>query len=115
VYPVMKRVLRTVLAAVIVSGVVACATGAPKTAAERQADRDTVDRVQLALNSDKLLYARHITVRADNGVVHLGGYVWTQPELEDAISVAESVPGVSKVVDRMEIDRGAVSDSAVTR
>jgi osmotically-inducible protein OsmY len=89
--------------------------GPRKSDAQLQADKDTVDRVQGALTADTMLYSRHITVRADDGVVSLGGYVWTQPELEDAVRVAQSVPGVIKVVDRMEIDRGAVSDSAVTR
>ena len=62
-----------------------------------------------------MLFSRHITVNADNGVVQLGGYVWTQPELEDAIRIAGLVPGVTKVVDRMEVDRSGLSDSSVTR
>ena len=113
--PVMNRILRSALAAVVVCGAVACVMGPRKTEAERQADSETADRVQGALNADKMLYARHITVRADNGVVNLGGYVWTQPELEEAIQVAGLVPGVTKVVDRMEVDRGAISNSAVSR
>jgi len=48
-------------------------------------------------------------------VVSLGGYIWTQPEQQDAIRIAQSVQGVTKVVDRMEIDRGGLSDSSVTR
>ncbi len=111
----MNRILRTALAAVVVYGVVSCATGPRKTEAERQADAETADHVQLALNADKELYARHITVRAENGVVNLGGYVWTQPELEEAIRVAGLVQGVTKVVDRMEIDRGGINDSPVSR
>ncbi len=102
-------------AAVVVCAVVACATGPRKTPEQRQADSETADRVQLALNSDRVLYARHITVRADGGVVTLGGYVWTPEELVQAKDDARGVPGVTKVVDRMEVDRGAVSDSAVTR
>jgi osmotically-inducible protein OsmY len=89
--------------------------GPRKTEAERQADSETADRVQAALNADKVLYARHITVRADNGVVDLGGYVWTPEELEEAVQDAGAVPGVIKVVNRMEVDRGAISNSAVTR
>ena len=111
---IMNRILRMLLAAAMISGAAACATD-PRSEAQRQTDTETVDRVQLALNGDKILYARHITVRVDNGVVDLGGYVWTQPELEEAIRVAGLVRGVTKVVDRMEIDRGAVSDSAVSR
>jgi len=30
------------------------------------------------LNADPRIFARHIDVYADNGVVHLGGYVWDQ-------------------------------------
>ncbi|MHB8475606.1 MAG: BON domain-containing protein [Steroidobacteraceae bacterium] len=113
--PVKNRIVRTVFAAVAVCGVVACAMGPRKTEAEKQADSETVDRVQEALNADQVLYARHIIVRADNGVVQLGGYVWTEPELEEAKRVAGLVQGVTKVVDRIEIDRGGISNSSVSR
>jgi osmotically-inducible protein OsmY len=115
VSPVKNRIVRTVFAAVAVCGAVACAIGPRKTEAERQADSETVDRVQAALNADQVLYARHIIVRADNGVVQLGGYVWTEPELEEAKRVAGLVQGVTKVVDRIEIDRGGISNSSVSR
>jgi osmotically-inducible protein OsmY len=106
---------RTAFTVLILCGGVACTTGPRKSDAERQADADTANRVQAALNADQELFARHITIRADGGVVLLGGYVWTQPELEDAIRIAGSVPGVTKVVDRMELDRSGLSNSAVTR
>ncbi len=109
------RMTSLTLTAAFAFSVVGCATGPVKSAAEQQADHETTNRVQFALNADKLLFARHITVNADNGVVLLGGYVWTQPELEEALRIAGSVPGVTKVVDRMEIDRAGLSDSAVTR
>jgi hyperosmotically inducible protein len=115
VFPTMNRIMRTALPVAAVCAVVACAAGPRKSVAERQADSDMASQVQSALNDDKELFSRHITVRADNGVVHLGGYVWTQPELEDAIHIAESVPGVAKVVSSMEMDRGGLSDSSVTR
>ncbi len=111
----MKRIMRSMPAAVAVCAVVACATGPRKTPEQRQADSEMADRVQLALNSDRVLYARHITIRADGGVVTLGGYVWSPEDLIQAKEDAGAVPGVAKIVDRMEIDRGAVSDSAVTR
>jgi len=109
----MNRILHAGLAAVLVCGTLAC-VGPRKTAEQREADHDMADRVQAALNADKVLYARHINVRADDGVITLGGYVWTPPELEEAIEVAQTVPGVSKVVDRMEVDRGDVQDSNVS-
>lgn len=113
--PIMNRILRAALAAVVVSGAVACTMGPPKTDAERRDDSDTADRVTAALNADSTLFARHITVRADRGVVSLGGYVWTPVELDEAVQTAGTVSGVIKVVNRMEVDRGAVSDSSVTR
>ena len=114
-YPTIHRILRLGLATAVICGASACIAGPPKTPAERQADRDMADRVQLALNSDQVLYARHINVRADGSVVTLSGYVWTPEELIEAKEDARAVPGVTKVVDRMEVDRGAESDSSVTR
>lgn len=114
-YPIRNRLLPVMLAAVVACVAVACATGPRKTASERQADSETVDRVQAALSGDKNLYSRHIVVRADKGVVQLGGYVWTEPELEEAVRVAGRVDGVTKVVDRIEIDRGGISNSSVSR
>jgi osmotically-inducible protein OsmY len=89
--------------------------GPRKSEAQLQEDKDTASRVQVALNTDRELFARHITVRADSGVVTLGGYAWTPEELESAVQDAGSVSGVVKVVDRIEVDRGAISDSQVTR
>ncbi len=71
--------------------------------------------MQTALKADPNLYARHINVRADNGVVTLGGYVWTPEEMSAAVPITERVPGVTKVVNRMEVDRGAIQDSGVSR
>jgi osmotically-inducible protein OsmY len=97
---------------------VCCSLGAcmtTKSPEQRQADKELVEQVQATLTSDKNLYSRHIVVRADGGVVTLAGYVWTPEEMSAAVQIAEGVPGVSKVVNRMEIDRGDVQDSGVTR
>jgi hypothetical protein len=97
-FSVIYRNSRTAVLVLLVCAVVGCAAGPRKTDAERQADANTANQVQDALNSDKELFSRHITVRADSGVVTLGGFAWTQPELEDAIRIAGTVPGVVKVV-----------------
>jgi len=112
--PIMMRIPQMVVAAAVVCGAVACVT-THKTEEQRLADASTVERVQAALSADRNLYSRHITIRADGGVVTLGGYVWTPEELLLAREDTQSVSGVSQVVDRMEVDRGAVSDSNVTR
>src|ERR1700733_1346751 len=112
---IINRLLTTLVLAAALGGLTACLSGPPKTAAERQGDQDLSDQVLTALTSDKTLYARHINVRADNGVVTLSGHVWTTEELAAAPQIAQSVPGVIKVVNRVEVDRGAIQDSGVTR
>lgn len=92
---------------------VACA--APKSEEQQAADRDMVQRVQSALASDKTLYSAHITVRADNGLVRLSGYVWDPPDLAEAQQVAELVPGVTKVVNNLELQLNGIDNSGVSR
>jgi hyperosmotically inducible periplasmic protein len=111
----MNRISCTVLAAVCVCGAVACSTGPRKTESELQADKATADRVEVALNADKALYARHIIVRADNGVVRLSGFVWDQPDLVEAERIAGSVQGVSRVVNTLELQRNGIDNSNVAR
>jgi len=112
---VMNRVACAGLAAAVLCSVVACATGPHKTEAQRQADRETAERVQTALESDKRLYARHISVRADNGGVRLSGYVWDPPDLIEAVRTAELVEGVSRVVNDLELQRNGIDNSGVAR
>ncbi len=113
--PTMNRIWTAwVLAFAVCCGLAACMT-TPKTPAQRQADKELADQVQAALTADPNLYSRHITLRADNGVVTLGGHVWTPAEMSAAVQIAEGVAGVTKVVNRMELDRGAVQDSGVSR
>jgi osmotically-inducible protein OsmY len=112
---IMNRISGAVLAAVCVCSVVGCSTGPRKTEAERQADKAVADRVELALQSDKVLYARHINVQVDSGVVRLSGFVWEPPDLEEAERVARSVPGVIRVVDALELQRNGIDNSGVAR
>jgi osmotically-inducible protein OsmY len=115
IFLITNRILRAALAVALSCAAAACVMQPPKTAAEREADKDLVDRVDASLKADPGLYARHINLRADNGVVTLSGYVWTTEELVKAKQDAELVSGVVKVVNRMEVDRGAITDSSVTR
>jgi hypothetical protein len=111
----MNRAVCAGFALALLGGVVGCATGPAKSAAQQQADREMAARVQAALDADKHLYARHIFVRADNGVVRLTGFVWDPPDLMEAKSVAELVPGVSSVVNDLELQRNGMDNSGVTR
>lgn len=105
---------RVVTVAAAVCGMAACA-GTPRTAEQRADDRNLVEQVQAQFAADPTLYSRHITVRADNGVVTLSGYTWTPEELTAAQDDAERTSGVTKVVNTIEVDRGAVQNSSSTR
>jgi hyperosmotically inducible periplasmic protein len=110
-----SRIAWKVLALVFLGSVIGCSSGPRKTEAERQADKAIEDRVELALSADKTLYARHIIVRADSGMVRLSGFVWDQPDLVEAERIAESVQGVSRVVNALELQRNGVDNSNVSR
>jgi hyperosmotically inducible periplasmic protein len=114
VSPVMKRVLFSVAVAVL-CGMAACASGPRKTEAQLQADKETAQRVETALNADKDLYAKHIFVRADNGVVRLTGYVWDSSDFQTAILIAEGVEGVTGVVNNLELNRNGNDNGPVAR
>lgn len=114
-FTAFSRIACLVLATVCLVSAVACSTGPRKTEAEQQADSATVSRVELALNADKTLYARHIVVRADDGVVRLTGFVWDPPDLIEAERIAGTVQGVSRVVNSLELQRNGVDNSGVTR
>lgn len=95
---------------VVAFGIVACATLQPaQSPAGRAADASLADQVRLALNADPQLYARHIDIYVDDGVVRLGGYVWSSDEFILARNDAESVPGVTAVDMQMQLMRGGMN------
>ena len=110
-YPITHRVARAGFAVALLGSLVACATGPRESAAQQRADGQTAERVQAALQADKHLFARHITVQADNRVVRLSGYVWDPSDLYEADSTAKSVAGVSRVVNELELERNGASSS----
>ncbi len=110
----MKRV-SLVVAVTALCAVAACVSGPAKTDAQRQADKETAERVETALNADKGLYARHILVHADNGVVRLSGYVWDASDFEVATLIAEGVDGVTAVVNNLELNRNGNDNGPVAR
>lgn len=114
----MSRVTKRVSSAIAVAvlcGVAACASGPRKTDAQRQADKETAARVEAALNADKELYAKHISVYADNGVVRLTGYVWNTSDFQTAVIIAEGVDGVTGVVNDLELNRNGNDNGPVAR
>jgi osmotically-inducible protein OsmY len=110
----IKRVSFSIAVALL-CGLAACASGPRKTDAQLQADKETAERVETALNADKGLYAKHISVHADNGVVRLTGYVWETSDLQTATLIAEGVQGVTGVVNDLELNRNGNENGPVSR
>ncbi|HEX4586133.1 MAG TPA: BON domain-containing protein [Burkholderiaceae bacterium] len=81
----------------------ACSAPDPRTAQERGADEAVAAQVEAALQSDDIIYARHIDVEARRGVVWLTGWVITADQARKAVIVASAVPGVQRVVDGIEV------------
>jgi osmotically-inducible protein OsmY len=111
---VMRRVAAAAIAVALLCGAAACAE-APRTDAQKQADNQTAQRVQAALDADRQLYSKHITVRARDGVVHLSGYVWDPSDLTEATETAELVEGVKRVVNNLELQQNGIDNSPVAR
>jgi osmotically-inducible protein OsmY len=105
----LHSVARAMTVLVLACTVVACSTMPPRTPAQRVVDADTADRVQAALLADPEIYARHIDVRVDRGVVHLSGYVWEAEDFQAARRDAASVPGANAVVSDMDLVRGGLA------
>ena len=67
------------------------------------ADRAMADRVYSALTADQTNYYRHVTVRADQGVITLGGFVADEAAQAKARKIAQAVSGVTRVVDQIQL------------
>ena len=113
--PVIKRGPFCGVALAVLCGVAACASGPPKTDSQEQADKVTAERVEAALSADRSLFAKHITAHADNGVVRLTGYVWEARDFQEATDIASNVPGVTRVVNDLELNRNGNDNGPVAR
>ena len=114
-FRMIKRVSCAAVAVAVSFGVAACASGPPKTDAQVQTDKVLGERVEAALNADKSLFAKHITAHADNGVVRLTGYVWEATDFDEAVFIAGGVPGVTQVVNDLELNRNGNDNGPVAR
>lgn len=106
---VATDVPKTLLLATAALGLAACAGAPRESSAARLADAAVAARVEAALLQDPDLYARHIDVDAERGVVYLSGYVWSVNELVEAERVAANVAGAERVASRIELMVGGRS------
>ena len=85
----------------------ACAAQPPNSSQQSPSDIRATNEFYSKLNSDHVYYYPHVRIRVENGVAHLSGYVWSTQALYHAKEVATSVPGVTVVVDNLELERDA--------
>jgi hyperosmotically inducible periplasmic protein len=79
--------------------------GVQSASKQSPADNRIARQVYDNLSADKVDYYKHVTVSADHGVVTLGGSVATTEALNKAKKIASGVPGVTKVIDQMTLER----------
>lgn len=84
-------------------GVGNAATSSVHPEAQLSPDRLEAEQIRAALAADPVHYFRHVNVRVRNGVATLSGFVWESQDIYSARTLAAHVPGVTRVVDQMEL------------
>jgi len=97
------RAAATCVAAAMLAA--ACAADPPTSSRQRQSDIRAMNEFYSRLASDQAHYYDHVTIRVDNGVARLSGYVWNTEAQYHAKEVATNVPGITAVVDNLELER----------
>lgn len=72
-------------------------------AKKQAADEQVTQQVQKTLTDDPWIYAEHITITTQNGVVRLEGIVGDTGERFRMVRVCRKIPGVRRVVDALEM------------
>lgn len=85
------------------------ATPSASKAANARAEEVMAEQIYDALNADPTHFYRHVEVQVQHGVVTLSGYVWSTPAIYHAEKVAAGMPGVTHVVDQMELERNGIA------
>ena len=98
-----RRHWRLALITIASCGVIACATQPPRSAAQKEADDATTQRVQAALAAQTNTNFSKVNVSTYDGVVRLGGLVWGSQDIYAAIRVAGTVPGVKSVTNDIQL------------
>jgi hypothetical protein len=70
------------------------------------ADEKLRKQVKAALHADPYFYDRHLTVSIEDGVVVLRGFVFSDWDLRQALSIARKAAGDKTVVDHLSIKEG---------
>ncbi len=91
------------MALILAAMISACATSPARTAAELEADKKLEIAVTQQLADDPNVFAPHIQVSVNRGVVTLSGMVFDGNEIFEAGRVTKLVPGVISVRNQIEM------------
>jgi osmotically-inducible protein OsmY len=84
-----------------------CASLPPESPEQAQADAATADRVYAALEADRLHFYIGLEVRVRYGAAYISALT-SDPSVRDAATeIARHVPGVTKVVNEIEVTAGS--------
>jgi len=102
----MRRFIEAVVLAVTLSlGVGACGViSGQKTTGEAVDDATISTRVKTRFAKDPDVAATRINVDTMKGVVQLTGFAKSAAEKQKAVSLARTVPGVTDVVDNIQVE-----------
>ena len=92
--------------AILAANTVQAADLAASSAGGPPTDAVITQQIYTALNQDPIHYFRHVDVQVSQGVVTLSGIVWSADSILRAKKIASGVPGVTGVIDQMELERG---------
>lgn len=101
--PKVRSHWRLALITLTVCAMAACTPLPPRSSAQKEADDATTQRVEAALAADSTSDLSKVTVSTYDGVVQLGGLVWSSDAIYAAARVAGSVAGVKKVSNRIQL------------
>lgn len=87
----------------LVTAVLLNLAGAASAAPERSADAKITEQVRSAIFARPALVGDDVSVQTHDGVVYLHGLVDTNVERELAESIAHDTPGVTRVVNALEL------------
>jgi hyperosmotically inducible periplasmic protein len=100
----MLRNLRSLAAITVLLGMLSgCTATTGETLGQNIDDTTLTTSVKTKLLADKLVNLTRIDVDTYNGVVSLNGVVSTPAEKERAEEIAQSVDGVKKVVNNLQV------------
>ena len=98
--------LRCALGTALLS-LLGCVATPPESPQQRQADDEVAGRVYTALKSDRMHLYIGLDVRVHAGVAYVSALTFDPSVRDQATEIARSVPGVTRVVNEIEVSAGA--------